>query len=232
MLREQNLMLSLDLSSATGTLAIHQFRSHEFHFLIEEEISTGNDHCERLLDSLTLTLKKANATVNDVTSFITTRGPGSFTGLRIAYSAFKAFSLANEVPFTALSGTEARAMAYLRQNSEAKLPLHVLTQVSSKRFAHAEFTRMPDTGALSFSQKVTEGVRIEGIDPFTVLLDGKMELAAVSLVGNADQVVRFPLRARHLGDAHATAQSAETYANLAAWISATPEYFGTSFVAP
>ena len=58
--------------------------------VIAIEISnTGLTHSQTLMPMVESTLKKANATINDIDYIAVSNGPGSFTGIRIGVSAVK-----------------------------------------------------------------------------------------------------------------------------------------------
>ena len=85
-------------------------------------------------------------------------------------------------------------------------------------------SRLRESGRLRFLREETlDGERVKAelaTGSPLVLLDDKTMLPTPA--------VRFPLRARHLAPALLGAVTRRTYASLAEWIEATPDYFGGS----
>lgn len=72
------------------------------------EISIYNlkNHSINSINIIDCVLKNSNITINDVDGFILSKGPGSFTGLRIAFSIIKAFSFSLKKPMISLSSLD------------------------------------------------------------------------------------------------------------------------------
>jgi len=65
-------------------------------------ISGGLQHSENLLPNIIKITDDQNLKLTDLDLLVCTKGPGSFTGLRIAMSALKGISLASEIPLVAI----------------------------------------------------------------------------------------------------------------------------------
>ncbi len=66
-------------------------------------------HSERLIPTVLELCKDANIETSDIDLLICTRGPGSFTGLRIGMAAFKGMAFALNKPIVSVSTLEAYA---------------------------------------------------------------------------------------------------------------------------
>lgn len=65
-------------------------------------ISGGLHHSENLVPNIIKLTQDQNLKLSDLDLLVCTKGPGSFTGLRIAISALKGISLASNIPLVAI----------------------------------------------------------------------------------------------------------------------------------
>ena len=77
-------VLSVALAAETGVLYT--------------EIAAGNRHSELLMESVDVLCKTAGIKPGNLTKIACMKGPGSFTGLRIGFSAAKGMALALKIP--------------------------------------------------------------------------------------------------------------------------------------
>lgn len=68
--------------------------------------SGKNDHSETLVDFLEKFLKEHNVKVEDITEVIVGRGPGSYTGLRIAGTVGKVLAFTKDLMFKSFSSLD------------------------------------------------------------------------------------------------------------------------------
>lgn len=61
---------------------------------------------------------RADIAFSDIDLVVTTRGPGTFTGLRVGLSAARSFALALDVPLMAISTLEALARGYVDKGGQ------------------------------------------------------------------------------------------------------------------
>src|ERR1043165_2976153 len=80
-------LLAFDTSSQVLTIAL-KLGSQK---ISETRLVGFMKHAENLLPMIDDLLKKHKASLNDVDAYLVGRGPGSFTGLRIAFSTLKGF---------------------------------------------------------------------------------------------------------------------------------------------
>ena len=86
-------ILALDSSFEVLSLALAS-KNEVFY----TEVDSGMRHSELMMECADWLLKKAGLNPNDLNLVVCMKGPGSFTGLRIAYSAGKGLSLALGIP--------------------------------------------------------------------------------------------------------------------------------------
>lgn len=90
-------ILSLDTSTSTISLALKTDTTYEER-LIENALSPSED----LLLEIKSMLKRINLELKDLNLLVCTKGPGSFTGLRIALSTLKGISLGASIPLVSI----------------------------------------------------------------------------------------------------------------------------------
>ena len=99
-------ILSIDTASNICSVSILENN----HVLIEKNIENQKTHSERLMPMIQEVLQETNLTLNNMDLFAVSKGPGSFTGIRIGISTIKAFSDALSIP--ALGITSLEGLAY------------------------------------------------------------------------------------------------------------------------
>ncbi|QPJ86009.1 tRNA (adenosine(37)-N6)-threonylcarbamoyltransferase complex dimerization subunit type 1 TsaB [Sarcina sp. JB2] len=99
------LVLSVDSSYSTATCALIK----DDKILAEINLNDKKQHSVilmRLIDSI---LKEYEIDINDIDAFIISRGPGSFTGLRIGMATLKGLAFASKKPLISVSTLDALA---------------------------------------------------------------------------------------------------------------------------
>lgn len=87
----------------------------------------GMKQSEFLLPSIDYVLEKAELKPNELDCTIVSSGPGSFTGLRLAFAACKALTLSNGTPLYSIPTLQAYA------NSYRQLPFLVVPLIDAKK---------------------------------------------------------------------------------------------------
>lgn len=100
-------MLLLSLDTASTTLSLALFDETGPIAGCDEVMQRGQ--AERLIPEIQDLLKQTNRDIKDLTAVAVGVGPGSFTGVRVALSAARGFSLALDVPVLGVSSLEAYA---------------------------------------------------------------------------------------------------------------------------
>lgn len=97
--------LAIDTSGKAAGIAILS----DSHTLYEIYINTGLNHSLVLLPELNKALNTLKLELKDLDLYVTTTGPGSFTGLRIGLSTLKGFAVSQNKPLVGVSTLEALA---------------------------------------------------------------------------------------------------------------------------
>ncbi len=103
-----DLTLSVDTVSPVGGLALFRKNSGP---LAEFRIRGGKRHSASLLENLDFLIRSAGITLNEIDFITVTRGPGSFTGLRVGISTVKGLCFGLEKPVVAVSSLKAMALS-------------------------------------------------------------------------------------------------------------------------
>jgi len=99
-------ILAVDTATTSCSVAIVDKTSLLSEFTIDRE----ETHSKHLMDMIKAVLRMAGINFSDLDGFAVTRGPGSFTGLRIGISTIKGLSVASEKPVVGVSSLEALAL--------------------------------------------------------------------------------------------------------------------------
>jgi tRNA threonylcarbamoyladenosine biosynthesis protein TsaB len=103
-------MSTLILNIETTTKNCSVSLSKEGKLIALKEINDGRySHAENLHPFITSVLQESNYTYSDLTAIAVSKGPGSYTGLRIGVSAAKGFCFALEIPLLSIDTLQALA---------------------------------------------------------------------------------------------------------------------------
>lgn len=80
-------LLAIETSSPTLSVAIKRTGAKLRHATVQGYMK----HAENLLPAIDRLLKKEKLKIGDINAFLISRGPGSFTGLRIGFATLKGF---------------------------------------------------------------------------------------------------------------------------------------------
>lgn len=120
-------ILAFDTSHAITTCALGAMGDNGLEILFEETLTTPRSQGPFLVPSISKVLQQANLNVHDLQGMITTVGPGSFTGLRIALGALKGFEIA--APHLKIWGiTSFEVFQYLGSLKLPNMPLTVVVE--------------------------------------------------------------------------------------------------------
>lgn len=90
-------ILSLDTSTPVLSLSLRTDKSYE-----ERKIIGNFSHSENLLSEIKSMTARAGIALKDLELLICTKGPGSFTGLRVGMASLKGISLASSAPLVSV----------------------------------------------------------------------------------------------------------------------------------
>jgi tRNA threonylcarbamoyladenosine biosynthesis protein TsaB len=105
-------ILAVDTATTSCSVAIVDKTSLLSEFTLNRE----ETHSKHLMDMIKAALRMSGLNFSDLDGFAVTRGPGSFTGLRIGISTIKGLAVASEKPVVGVSSLETLAlqMSYSR----------------------------------------------------------------------------------------------------------------------
>ncbi len=114
--RPQPRLLALETSSATGSVALAVGGE-----LRERTIPTPREQTELVLPFVAELLAEAQLQLGDLDALVFGRGPGSFTGLRIAAALAQGFAMAAGRPLVAVSSLAALAARARREHGVGRV---------------------------------------------------------------------------------------------------------------
>ncbi|MBE6063166.1 MAG: tRNA (adenosine(37)-N6)-threonylcarbamoyltransferase complex dimerization subunit type 1 TsaB [Clostridium butyricum] len=98
--------LAVDSSSKVATVALMQ----DNRLLGEITLNDKREHSVILMSIITDLLKHNNLTISDINGYVVSKGPGSFTGLRIGMATVKGLSFGTGKPYVSVSSLDALAL--------------------------------------------------------------------------------------------------------------------------
>ena len=98
-------ILAVDTATKSCSVAIVDEES----LLAEMTVINEQTHSKHLLEMIRLVVKHSGLNLSDLNGFAVTRGPGSFTGLRIGISSVKGLAAAQGKPIVGVSSLDALA---------------------------------------------------------------------------------------------------------------------------
>lgn len=106
-------ILAIETATLTGSVALlHQTNDANplgGEIVGEITLSVSVQHSERLMPAITELLRSAGTGTEEIDLFAVSKGPGSFTGLRIGIAAAQGLALAHRRPVVGVSTLEALA---------------------------------------------------------------------------------------------------------------------------
>ncbi|MDY6848372.1 MAG: tRNA (adenosine(37)-N6)-threonylcarbamoyltransferase complex dimerization subunit type 1 TsaB [Geoalkalibacter sp.] len=99
-------ILAIDTVTSAGSAAVCRGTK----LLSESYFNTGARHAERIMAAIDRALIDADVALEEIDLFAVTRGPGSFTGVRVGMAAAKGLALALNKPLVGISSLQALAM--------------------------------------------------------------------------------------------------------------------------
>ncbi|MBQ6820066.1 MAG: tRNA (adenosine(37)-N6)-threonylcarbamoyltransferase complex dimerization subunit type 1 TsaB [Clostridium sp.] len=106
------IVLSIDSSSKVATAALLD----ENNLIAEYTINNKLEHSTLIMDIIDKLLKDSNLDIDDIDGFVVSKGPGSFTGLRIGMATVKGLSFGSNKPYISISSLDALAYSLINFN--------------------------------------------------------------------------------------------------------------------
>lgn len=101
------IILAVDSSSKVATVALMK----NTKLLGEITLNDKKEHSVILMTIIQDLLKDNNLSVDDIDGYVVSKGPGSFTGLRIGMATIKGLSFGSSKPYVSISSLDALALS-------------------------------------------------------------------------------------------------------------------------
>jgi tRNA threonylcarbamoyladenosine biosynthesis protein TsaB len=124
-----HLLLGLDTSTSTASVALFDGQ----RVLSETTWLAGREHSTRLLVEVEMTLERVARSAQDLTGLVVARGPGSFTGVRVALSVAKGIAAGLSIPLWGVSSLDVVAHSAGRP----EVPVRAVLEAGRGRYATA-----------------------------------------------------------------------------------------------
>ena len=147
------IVLSMDSSSLVTTVALLK----DEHLLGEFTLNFKREHSIILMEKIEMLLKDCNIDISEVDGFVVSKGPGSFTGLRIGMATVKGLSKGSNKPYLSISSLD--ALAYSLVNFDGIIcpimdALRDSVFTCMYKSSNGELSKIIDYSALSLDELV------------------------------------------------------------------------------
>lgn len=105
-------IVAIDTSTWWGGLALVEQRDAAPRTVAEIGVEVRDSHASHLFGWLEVLLREAGWSRDEVDGYVAVRGPGRFTGVRVALGTVRGFSLATERPAIGVDSLDAMVEAY------------------------------------------------------------------------------------------------------------------------
>ncbi len=119
-------ILALDTSGKICSVAV----TEDGKVLKEISCTSEKEHSEILMPSIQKLLKSLNLKLDDIDLLSCSRGPGSFTGIRVAMATVKALSDAKDIPIAGVDTL--KALAYSTIIKKGKRECKILSMIDAR----------------------------------------------------------------------------------------------------
>lgn len=132
-------ILSFDSSNQESSVALFK----DGQLLCEESSSQNFQHAEFLLPAIEKVLKAENIWYNDLNLVATCKGPGSFSGVRVALSVAKSIKIASNIPVIAFDSSHILAFQYSKSLDFTDIA--ILLRAATNGFYFASYKKNRDS---------------------------------------------------------------------------------------
>ncbi len=188
-------ILALDTSTSILSIALRTDTSYE-----ERMVNGAFAPSENLMGEIKALLARAGLTFNDLNLLVCTKGPGSFTGLRIAMAMMKGISLASDVPLVSVPTLSAIERTV---SSLWKGPVLSIIDAKKKRF----YYRLSENGEAitpdmdESTDKIMEDVKALGKPVLLTGPDAAVFYKKARELENGENLILDPYTPRNLSSA-------------------------------
>jgi tRNA threonylcarbamoyladenosine biosynthesis protein TsaB len=130
---DRPLLLALDTSTSTASVALYDGQQ----VLSETTWLAGREHSTRVLVEVAALLERVGRDKRDLTGLVAARGPGSFTGVRVALSVAKGMAAGLRLPLWGIGSLDVLA----RAAGGSELPVQAVLEAGRGRYATALYAQ-------------------------------------------------------------------------------------------
>lgn len=148
------IVLSIDSSSLVTTVALLK----DEHILGEYTLNFKREHSVILMEKVEMLLNDCEVDIDEVDGFVVSKGPGSFTGLRIGMATIKGLSMGSNKPYVSISSLDVLANSLLNFNGIICPIMDALRDsvyTCLYKNIDGKLTRISDYSALSLDELAT-----------------------------------------------------------------------------
>ncbi|HOW16674.1 MAG TPA: tRNA (adenosine(37)-N6)-threonylcarbamoyltransferase complex dimerization subunit type 1 TsaB [bacterium] len=133
----KNFVLLIDTSTKVGMCALAEKLNDDYKVIAQEYVSAELSHSEKMFNAIKDIIDNNKISFYDIKQLVYCSGPGSFTGLRISYSAIKGFFVAKGIQHKGVSTLKALVKSYEGETKD-KILCAVIKSGKDDVFAYAE----------------------------------------------------------------------------------------------
>ncbi|MCH7958584.1 MAG: tRNA (adenosine(37)-N6)-threonylcarbamoyltransferase complex dimerization subunit type 1 TsaB [Candidatus Hydrogenedentes bacterium] len=140
------IILAADTSTSFLSVAICESadKGNGVRVIVESTDEADRRHCERLLDTMDRLLDEAGMTLSEVELLAISKGPGSFTGLRVGLATWKGLALGSGIPLVGVSTLDAMTHSISMDNGTLCVLLDArMDEVFAAVYHYRDGTRTP-----------------------------------------------------------------------------------------
>ncbi len=186
----------LNLETATTNCSVGLASDGE-PLAIKEHSTPRYSHSEQLHVFIQDVLRQANVNLYQLDAIAVSKGPGSYTGLRIGVSAAKGLCFALDIPLIAIGTLESMAHQAVSKNVDFVIPvldarrMEVYSEVYDKNLLKVRETRAEIIDSNSFEKYSSQGKVLvvgSGAKKCVEVLEGQNFLFEPAVVPSAEQM--------------------------------------------
>lgn len=149
------IVLSIDSATDAATAAVVS----DDQILGEMNFANKKQHSVLIMPMIDGLLKSLDLTINDIDGFVISKGPGSFTGLRIGMATIKGLSLGSSKPYVSISSLDSLAYNLYGTNGIICPIMDALREnvyCGLYKFENGEMIKLMDYDRLSLEELVSK----------------------------------------------------------------------------
>lgn len=152
----------LNLETATTNCSVSIAKDGEL-IVLKEHNSSNYSHAEQLHIFIEEALQEASLSIKDIDAIAVSKGPGSYTGLRIGVSAAKGLCFSLNVPLISIATLESMAHQVVLEENTVIIPvldarrMEVYSSVFNASYSEIRETRAEIIDENSFSEYTEKG---------------------------------------------------------------------------